>query len=104
MKKQLKRIEPLSAGKVLGLVYFLGSFLFVPFFAVAMILPALIPQSANAGQPPAGVMVALGLGMMLIAPFFYGAMGFIAGCVSALIYNLVAKWIGGIQVEVENIG
>jgi biopolymer transport protein ExbB/TolQ len=28
-------------------------------------------------------------------------MGFIAGIIGAAIYNLFAKWIGGIEVEVE---
>jgi len=31
----------------------------------------------------------------------YGVMGFIFGVISAAIYNLVAHWIGGIEVEVE---
>jgi len=34
-------------------------------------------------------------------PFFYAALGFIFGVVGAFIYNLLAKWVGGIEVEVE---
>jgi hypothetical protein len=34
-------------------------------------------------------------------PFFYAAMGFVAGVVSAWVYNLIAGWIGGIEVDVE---
>jgi hypothetical protein len=34
-------------------------------------------------------------------PIFYGAMGFILGVIGAFIYNLIARWVGGIEVEVE---
>jgi hypothetical protein len=36
------------------------------------------------------------------APVFYGAMGFIMGAISALLYNLFAKWVGGIELEMES--
>jgi hypothetical protein len=32
---------------------------------------------------------------------FYGIFGFVFGVISAAIYNLIARWIGGIEVEVE---
>ena len=34
-------------------------------------------------------------------PFIYEAMGFVFGALDALIYNVVAKWVGGIEVEVK---
>jgi hypothetical protein len=40
-------------------------------------------------------------GMGLFMPVIYGVMGFIFGVIGAAIYNLVAGWIGGIEVEVE---
>jgi hypothetical protein len=42
-------------------------------------------------------MFALGIFM----PIFYAVFGFIFGIISAAIYNLVARWVGGIEVEVE---
>ena len=39
--------------------------------------------------------------MSVLFPIFYGAMGFIFGVITAAIYNLVAQWIGGLEVEVE---
>lgn len=48
--------------------------------------------------------------MTLALPVFYACMGFSAaastfyaviGVLSAAIYNLIAKWLGGIEVEVE---
>ena len=34
-------------------------------------------------------------------PLIYGAMGFVGGAIGALIYNLFAKWVGGIELEME---
>lgn len=44
-----------------------------------------------------------GLGVigMIILPIFYGIFGFIAGLIGAALYNLVAKWIGGIKIELK---
>jgi hypothetical protein len=35
--------------------------------------------------------------MGILMPVIYGVMGFIG----AAVYNLVARWIGGIELEVE---
>jgi len=34
-------------------------------------------------------------------PFIYAIMGFVGGIVSAFVYNLIARWVGGVEVEVE---
>ena len=34
-------------------------------------------------------------------PIFYGLLGFITGAVTAIIYNFVVKFIGGIELELE---
>ena len=40
-------------------------------------------------------------GMGILMPVIYGVMGFIIGVIGAAVYNLVARWIGGIELEVE---
>ena len=44
---------------------------------------------------------AMMFGFGIFMPVFYGVFGFIFGVISAAIYNLIARWIGGIEVEVE---
>lgn len=34
-------------------------------------------------------------------PIFYGLIGFLSGGVTAMIYNLIVKLIGGIELELE---
>ena len=36
---------------------------------------------------------------IIIFPIFYGVLGFLTGAVGAWVYNLLAKWIGGVELE-----
>ena len=96
MTKRLKRIAPLQLGKMSAVIYALGSLIVVPFILLFTALASVI-QPAPIAVP--GI-AALGLGAIIIFPIIYGILGFIVGAFGALIYNLVAKWIGGIEVEV----
>jgi len=104
MKRRIKRIGPLQAGKMLGVLYAAMGLIFIPFFVIAGLAGAFAQQAQHAGSGSAAP-VAIAGGVMLIMailfPILYGVMGFIFGVVSAAIYNLVAQWIGGIEVEVE---
>ena len=45
------------------------------------------------------------MGMMFAMPFFYLIFGFVFTIICAWVYNLVAKWVGGIEFttsEIEN--
>lgn len=42
-----------------------------------------------------------GVGSVIFLPIFYGVLGFVFGLLTALLYNLVARFVGGIEVEVE---
>src|SRR5205823_12833352 len=40
----------------------------------------------------------------LFAPIFYGVLGFVFGAIGAFLYNFMAKWLGGIEVQVQPAG
>jgi hypothetical protein len=44
-----------------------------------------------------------GVMLAVVAPVFYGAMGFVMGGLSAWIYNLVADRVGGIELLLEDV-
>jgi hypothetical protein len=48
----------------------------------------------------------LGLGMatVVIAPLVYAMIGFIAGLLSAALYNIFARVTGGIEIEFDELG
>jgi hypothetical protein len=104
MKRRIKRITPLQAGKVLGVLYGCMGLIFLPLFALAALAGA-FAQSAQHAQggleAPAALVGGMMLGFGIMMPIFYAVFGFIFGVISAAIYNLIARWIGGIEVEVE---
>jgi hypothetical protein len=104
MTRRIKRIAPLQAGKMLGILYGCMGLIFLPFFALAGLAGAFAQQTQQAqtaGAAPAALVAAMMFGFGIFLPVFYGVFGFIFGVISAAIYNLIARWIGGIEVEVE---
>lgn len=89
---------------MLGVLYACMGLLFLPVFALAGLAGAFAQQAQqthNAGGSPAAITAAMMFGFGIFMPVFYGIFGFIFGLISAAIYNLIARWIGGIEVEVE---
>jgi TRAP-type C4-dicarboxylate transport system permease small subunit len=103
MTRRIKRIAPLQAGKMMGVLYACMGLIFLPFFALAGLAGALAQQSQQspATGVPAAITAAVMFGFGVFMPVFYGVFGFIFGVIFAAIYNLIARWIGGIEVEVE---
>ena len=44
--------------------------------------------------------VGFGIGFALLLPLFYGLLGFVFTALGCIIYNLVAGWVGGIEIEI----
>jgi hypothetical protein len=104
MKRTIKRIGPLQAGKMLGVLYACMGLIFVPIFMLAAAAGAFAQHVHRAEASlavPDAVVAGIMFGMGIFMPVIYGVMGFIFGVIGAAIYNLVARWIGGIEVEVE---
>lgn len=57
----------------------------------------------DTGAAGAGGIV-IGLLIMVGVPIIYGVIGFIFGAIGALIYNIAAGFVGGIELELENVG
>ena len=85
VKKRIVRVSPVQAGKVMAVFYGIFS---IPF----VLIMALI---ALAGKNPAGLSVLL----VLLLPVLYLVFGFIFAVIAAWLYNVVAKWTGGIEFE-----
>ena len=93
-KRVLKRISPLSCGKIAGAIYATLGLIFIPFFLLMMAASAAMPEGQR------GPFVALGGMFALFMPVIYGALGFIFGVLGAALYNLFAGWMGGLEIEV----
>jgi hypothetical protein len=92
----IKSVGVLSVAKMMGLIYGCLGLIAIPFF----LLIGLAGSLAGKQQSPFAGM--LGLVLAFLAPILYGLMGFIMGAIGAALYNLFAKWIGGIEVQVQS--
>lgn len=43
----------------------------------------------------------MGFLAIIILPVMYGVFGFIIGAIGALLYNLIAGWIGGLELDLK---
>lgn len=96
----VRRIGPLSLGKVMGVLYGAMGLIFGFLFAiVSMLGPALAPR-AGSEEPLVGLI--FGIGGIVILPLFYGVFGLVAGVIGSFLYNVVAGAVGGIEVELDD--
>lgn len=87
---QIKRFSIGQSAKFLGVLYLLFGLIFIPFF---LLMGAFAPTD-EAGFP-------FGTMFAVVLPVLYGIFGVIGGAIGAALYNLVAGWVGGIEVELE---
>lgn len=101
-RRTVASVGVLSAAKMAGAMSFVGGLLvslIYGFFALILYF-----LGASAGGDIRGL---IGIGMLyvicslLVYPFVLGVSGFIGGAIGALIYNLLAAMIGGVEVELE---
>lgn len=88
------RIGPSSALKVGFVVYALLG-LIAGGFCTAIALAG-VPFGPHAQLPRF-----MGLFVLVLCPIFYGIIGSIVTVVSALIYNLASRWVGGLEVDLN---
>jgi hypothetical protein len=91
----VKSVGVLSVAKIMGLIYACMGLIFVPFF---LMIGALGSFAGQSNFPLAGLFSVVGA---IFLPLFYGVLGFIAGALGALLYNLFAKLVGGFELELQ---
>jgi hypothetical protein len=99
----LKRIGPGSAFKI-GLITYaiLGLVLGIFAASISGILGSLggaLGQSAAPGAKLFGL--GMGFGAVIFFPICYGLIGGVFAAIGAVIYNLVAGWVGGLEVDIS---
>jgi hypothetical protein len=98
----IKRIGVLKAATVQACVMGLFGLLFgLCFLLFGTLFGSMMGSMSNSAGAGAGLGMIGGIGMMIFLPIMYGVMGFVAGAIGAAVYNLVAGWVGGIELEVE---
>jgi hypothetical protein len=85
--QQIRRFGIGQTAKVVGVLYALMGLVLLPIF---LVVAALSPNEAG-----------FGAGFTLALPILYGVFGFIFTAIGCAVYNLVAGWVGGIEVELD---
>jgi hypothetical protein len=99
MKKRLSHVSPLQLGIVLGILYGIVSIIFIiPMFLIMSVVGAASARTGAQAMP-----VIFTGAFMIFLPIIYAVLGFIGGVITAFIYNLVAKWTGGIEFTTEEV-
>lgn len=94
----IRSIRVFSLGKVMGVMYGLIGLLVGLFFSLFSVLGAAFSQAMDSsGEAWAGAL--FGVGAVILLPVIYGCLGFLGGLLSAAIYNLVARLVGGVELE-----
>ena len=94
--RTVKQFDVLSVAKMSGIVHGCLGLLLIPVF---LMMGTIVIASGQRGAGFAfGGMAIL---LAVVAPFFYGFIGFLMGTVMAWLYNFAASRFGGIQVEIE---
>ncbi len=103
----IRRFGVLSVAKIYGLLCFILGLIIGVIYGLFLILfgAAMSAMAPGGNEALAGGVstVVLGIFMMIGFPIMYGLMGFIAGAISAVIYNIAAGMIGGIKFDLEGV-
>jgi uncharacterized membrane protein len=96
----IKRVNPVSAAKIGGVLYgLLGLVIGACVSVVALVFSSAIAAATE--QSGGGSMFGMlfGAGAIVIMPIFYGVIGFVMTLISAALYNVASKITGGVEIE-----
>ncbi len=104
-KLQIKKLGVLSVAKIYAIIMLVMSLIISIPYGLFVIGISLVGASTGGSNSLAlgGGGAIVGLLMMVGIPIFYAVIGFVAGAIGALLYNLFAGMVGGIEIEVENL-
>ena len=105
-KLRIKKLGVLSVAKMYAAMAFVISLLIAIPYGLFIIIFSLIGASGARGDAAfaiGGGGVVMGIVLMIAIPIIYTIMAFIGGAIGALIYNIFAGFVGGIEIEVESI-
>lgn len=90
--KRVKRFGVYQTAKVASVIYFL--------MVAVFMVPFGLFSSFFGDNLPSGFPFGGGI-FFILMPFIYGIMAFIMTAIGCLVYNLIAQWTGGIEIEIE---
>jgi hypothetical protein len=96
---RITHIAPLSLAKVAFVLYGVLGLVFGGFFALLAVFGASV--GAAAGEESALLSAVFGLGAVIVLPILYGCMGAVMALFMSWLYNIVAGFVGGVEIRTE---
>jgi len=90
----LRHIAPASAFKIGLIAYGIVGFVLGVFCSAIAVAGVHFSHHAHMPFGRFGVLA------VVMCPIIYGIIGGVGAVIGALIYNLAAKWVGGLEVEI----
>ena len=93
MKIQVSRLSPHQNGKVFGVLMAIATLIFaVPMFFMLLYMPVGVDAQGNPIEAPPAWLV-------ILFPLLYLVMGYVMVAIGCWLYNLMFRYIGGIEFE-----
>ncbi len=92
----LKKLGVWSVAKLQAILMAIMGFFLGIFF---VLITAMGGTSSTVATPETTMFQVAGYFSIIILPIFYGIIGLVTGAIGAWLYNLIAKWVGGIEME-----
>jgi len=96
--KEIKKYDVMSRAVISCIISAIVGLLYALFFGAIVGMTSSLPE-ANMSR----LGMSFGFGMIILFPIIFAVIGFIGGALGAFIYNLVAKWVGGIKIELVDL-
>jgi hypothetical protein len=99
----VKRIEPGPAFKIGAIIHtFVGLVIGIIMACVLLVVGSLSGMGGSGmgmGARPFGF--GMGVGAIIVAPIVYGIIGGIGAGIAAVVYNVAARWVGGLELNIS---
>jgi hypothetical protein len=104
-KVQIKRVGVFSCAKIYAITLAaFGIIIGVIYGLLFMIVGGAMMAGGGRDSGAAGASsLVIGLIMMVAIPVLYGLIGFIAGIIGGVVYNVASGVVGGLELELENV-
>jgi hypothetical protein len=104
-KVQIKRMGVFSCAKIYSITLAaMGLIVGIIYGLIFMVVGGAMMAGGGRDAGTAGASsLVIGLVMMIAIPVMYGIIGFIGGIIGALVYNVAAGIVGGLELEIENM-
>ena len=97
---RIRRFSVISTANTVAIMYFIGFLIIIIPLVLIFAITEVTLTDAAGQQSTVGIGAAGGLVLLIVVPLLYGLAGWVITALFCLLYNLTARFTGGIGVDV----